>query len=301
MTLGVRLNSPDLTRWGVVVQSPFGVFVLSILLALFTTFFLTLGLKLYVRVQRLLFVLTIAAITCVTFIFIADAPTFVSQLNSFVETVVDQLQLETPTGLHHEFVSFIVKDVESGGFNTAAPFSWIATLGIIPIAWTSLQWATYSVEQNEEITQSGNFWRQVLITLGSAVAVTVFLMLVAYVEDRGTSNQFVTALSAAYWQQQASPETINFVKSVLQPFPNVLAMASTGSLLLVIIIALGFIANSFQITCNCFIGVTRILVKMGNDGMLPITLPHGRRIDYVDPESHTPKNAHWLYFCLSVL
>jgi amino acid transporter len=104
------------------------------------------------------------------------------------------------------------------------------------------------------------------------------------------------ASSAAYWLKKGTPDTVAFVRTVLQPFPNILAMAVSRSVVLSTIIALGFLANAFQITCNCFIGATRILVAMSLDGMLDRRLG----LEKVDPRRHAPVRAHWVYFFASL-
>jgi hypothetical protein len=159
-----------------------------------------------------------------------------------------------------------------------------------------LQWATYSVEQSTEIAEADSFRKQLIMLVGSAVAVTVCLVLIARFERHAATSSFMTAASASYWLQKGSPGVVSAVKGVLQPFPNVLAVAVSRSPFVVLIIALGFIANAFQITCNCFIGVTRILVAMGTDGLLP------RRwaLERVDPVHHSPVRAHWAYFVASI-
>lgn len=300
MFFGVQYNLPILTSWSISVQSSGGIFIISVLLSLFTAFFLTFGLRIFALVQRWLFLFTIAAIVAVIWIFFQNhGMSSIERLNSFVKIVIEQLNLQTNIDLQQDFVHFVVSDVEKSGFNTSPPFSLWATLGVVPIAWTSLQWATYSVEQNGEIAQSGSFKWQLCITLGSASLVTLFLVLVAYLEHRAMSGQFVNAVSAAYWQLDASPDTRFFLKTVLQPFPNVLAMASSGNAALATIIALGFIANAFQVTCNCYIGVTRILAAMGEDGMFPML--EGRfALDQYDPKTGTPVVAHWVYFAASI-
>ena len=51
-----------------------------------------------------------------------------------------------------------------------------------------------------------------------------------------------------------------FVRNVLQPFPNALAIASSQGYGIAIVIALGFLANTFQVICNSFIGMAKIIV-----------------------------------------
>ena len=44
------------------------------------------------------------------------------------------------------------------------------TILVAPIAWTSLQWATYSAQQNGEIKDARNFRSQMFIIVGSLIA-----------------------------------------------------------------------------------------------------------------------------------
>jgi amino acid transporter len=69
-----------------------------------------------------------------------------------------------------------------------------------------------------------------------------------------------------------------------------MAMALTASPLIIVIIGAGFILNSFQIVCNCYIGTTRIMVAQGLDGLLPDWFAR------VHPKLKTPVNAHVAYF-----
>lgn len=294
--LGVHYNAPALTRAGVAVQSPLGVVTISIALALFTTLFLIRGLRLYVRIQKWLFAFTILAVGATLFALNLPSSEFATRFDTFFAVLAQQLSLPLPADAISHFFSYLQKDVAASGVPLTSSFSFLATLGVIPIAWTSLQWATYSVEQNTEIAEADSFKKQLIMLVGSAVAVGLCLILIAVFERRATTSGFMTAASAAYWLQKASPETVTTVKTVLQPFPNILAIAVARSPLLVFVIALGFLANAFQITCNCFIGVTRILVAMGTDGLLP------RRwaLERVDPTRHAPVRAHWAYFAASI-
>jgi amino acid transporter len=73
-------------------------------------------------------------------------------------------------------------------------------------------------------------------------------------------------------------------------------MVAGGSGLIAFLIALGFVANAFQVACNSFIGVSRILVKMSDDGLLP----QSAGLNIVDPLKHAPVRALWAYFFASV-
>jgi amino acid transporter len=68
-----------------------------------------------------------------------------------------------------------------------------------------------------------------------------------------------------------------------------------SSPLLIVLIGFGYMANAFQLTCNCHIGMTRDMVAMALDRTLP------EWISRVNPKLHTPVNAHLAYFAGSVL
>jgi amino acid transporter len=77
-------------------------------------------------------------------------------------------------------------------------------------------------------------------------------------------------------------------------WPNILAVALTASPLVVLIIGLGYILNGFQIVCNCYIGMTRVMVAMSLDRLLP------ELVSRVHEKLHTPVNAHVIYFLASI-
>ena len=180
--------------------------------------------------------------------------------------------------------------------NLQPAFSLLATLGAMPIAWTSLQWATYSVQQNTEIKGADRFRNQVFMLLMSVVLVAGFLIVMGASESATVTPQVLSALSAVYSKQIGDPHVVRFFTEVLQPFPSVLAIAVAKHTWLAIVISLGFLANAFQVTCNCFIGVTRILVAMSADRMLPATLA----LEQVDATRRAPLRAHWAYLVASV-
>lgn len=295
LSLGVFVGLPSFIKWSIVVQSPWGVFSISLILALITTVFLNRGLRIYVRVQKVLFLLTIAAIVTVLYIFFSHRLTFSYDLNRFISALATQ-GIHVPDQMRGNFTGFLEDEVRRSGFSVTHAFSFLATLGIVPIAWTSFQWSTYSAEQNAEIAEADRFWKQFVILVGSAFLVALCLTAVAHFEHEALSTTFMTIVSAIYWLQKGSPDTVTFLKTVVQPFPNVLAMVVSGSVFSSCIIALGFLANAFQVTCNCFIGVSRILVAMSGDGLLPRRL----QLESIDPRFHAPVRANWFYLAAAV-
>ncbi len=158
-----------------------------------------------------------------------------------------------------------------------------------PIAWTSLQWATYSAQQNGEIKDARSFKNQSIIMIGSLIVTGILLALLAAGLERLAGSEFMYVAGAGYWSLIPEATVNGFYL-----WPNIIAVAVTASPIIVLIIGLGYILNSHQIVHNCYIGMTRILVAMSLDRVLPDWFSK------VNERYHTPVNAHLAYFLASI-
>ncbi len=282
LSLGVHYNSSTLIDWGTWCQSARGIFIISVVQAFVAMALLVTGFRNYVRIQRVLMVATLLSFGIIVVLFLTTSTSgFQSHLDAYANAVQGS----------HGFYDYLLNDVSSTGYKLAVGFSFTGTLLIAPIAWTSLQWATYSVEQGGEIKAANSVRQQMLIMVGSTVFVGVLLALLAVVEQRAVGNHFLRAAAASYYGgvSQSGDGT-----GVIAPFPNVLAMVLTASPVLLVLIAAGYIANAFQVTCNCYIGMTRVLVAMGLDRTLPAWFAN------VHERLHSPVNAHLAYFVAAI-
>jgi amino acid transporter len=128
-----------------------------------------------------------------------------------------------------------------------------------------------------------------IIILGSLIATGLLLALLAYAFEHAIGTEFLYVVGAGYW---AALDAGKFNGVFL--WPNIVAMALAGSPIIVVLIAFGYILNSFQIVNNCYIGMTRIMVAMSLDRLLP------EWVSRVSDRLHTPVNAHLAYFLASV-
>ena len=125
--------------------------------------------------------------------------------------------------------------------------------------------------------------------VGSLVATGLLLALLAVGIERVAGSDFLYVAGAGYWSLIAEANISGF-----NLWPPILAVALTASPLVVLIIGLGYILNGFQIVCNCYIGMTRVMVAMSLDRLLP------EWFSRVDEKLHTPMNAHIAYFLASL-
>jgi APA family basic amino acid/polyamine antiporter len=278
--LGATLGNPALTSLGVWFTTPTGIVITSILNALVAMLLLVSGFKNYVRFQYVMWYGTLLAFAAMLYLLFSATPaTFAERLNAFAAA----------SGAAPNFYETAISAAQTAGIDLNPPFSLLATLLVAPIAWTSLQWATYSAEQNGEIKGARSFQNQCVIIVGSLIATGVLLAVLAVAFEHAIGSDFLYVAGAGYWSGLAEGKLNGIFL-----WPNIVAMALTTSPIIVLVIGVGYILNSFQIVNNCYIGMTRVMVAMSLDRLLP------EWVSRVSERLHTPVNAHLAYFLASI-
>ncbi len=279
--LGHVMNSAGLIAAGLWATTPMGLFIISLLNGLMGALLLVTGFKNYVRFQHVLWWGTLLGFaTTLLVLFTSPASGFALKLNEFAAAV----------GESSTFYQDALAAAQAAGVNTAPGFSWLLTLLVAPVAWQSLQWATYSAQQNGEIKEARSFRNQAFIMVGSLVAAGLLLALLGLGLQNAAGTEGQVVASYGYWYVDPTAK----IADTIILAPSMLAVALTRNPLLILLIGVGFTLNAFQIVCNCYIGVTRIMVAMSLDRLLP------EWVSKVDERFHTPLNAHLLYFLLSI-
>jgi amino acid transporter len=282
LSLGVTWDSQGLLDAGTWFQEPRGILITSITQALVAMGLLVSGFRNYVRLQRFMWIATLLAFGIMIVLFLTTSTSeFTDKINAYASAVQGT----------NGFYDYLLNDVSSTGFDLAVGFTLLGTLLIAPIAWTSLQWSVYSAEQGGEIKGANSLRQQLFMMVGSTLFVGILLVVLAVVLQGTVGKEWLNAAGASYY---GGVTDSGDGTGVIAPFPNVLAMAITASPILIMLIALGYMANSFQVTCNCYIGMTRVLVAMGLDRALPTWFAkvHGRL--------RSPVNAHVAYFVAAI-
>jgi APA family basic amino acid/polyamine antiporter len=278
--LGATTGNASLVNLGLWFTSSWGIVITSILNAFVALLILATGFRNYVRLQTVMIVATLLAFATMLILLLTASPTASAlKLDAFALAV---------TGAT-DFVKTAIAATAAEGIDLNPPFSLLATILVAPIAWTSLQWATYSAQQNGEIKDARSFKSQSFIIVGSLIFTGLLLALLAYALESAVGNQFLYVVGAGYWL--GLPEA---TLSGSYLWPNIIAVALTASPIIVLIIGIGFILNSHQIVHNCYIGMTRVMVAMSLDRLLP------EWVSEVNERYHTPVNAHIAYFLASI-
>jgi APA family basic amino acid/polyamine antiporter len=267
----------DLASW---FTTPAGIVITSVANALIALLILVSGFKNYVRLQRVMWVAILLSFGTMLFVLATTSATAVpGKLDAFSAAI----------GGSATFTEDATAAAQTAGVALNPAFSLLATLLIAPIAWTSLQWATYSAQQNGEIKSAGSFRNQVFIIVGSLALTGVLLALLAVVLENAVGTQFLYVAGSGYWSGVGEA---TLAGSYL--WPNMIATAIANNPIVTLLIAFGFILNAHQIVHNCYIGMTRVMVAMSLDRLLP------EMVSRVSERFHTPVNAHVIYFLASL-
>jgi hypothetical protein len=165
---GTVLRNAALIQAGVWVTTPTGLFVVSLVNGALGALLLVRGFKNYVRFQHVIWWGTLLGFAAVLLVlFTSPVTSFATNLNQFAAAVG-----ESPT-----FYQDALATAQAAGVNTAPSFGWLLTLLIAPVAWQSLQWSTYSAEQNGEIKEARSFRNQSFIMVGSLIVAGLLLAL----------------------------------------------------------------------------------------------------------------------------
>ncbi len=260
--------------------TPIGIVITSIVNAALALLILISGFRNYIRLQRIMWVAILVAFATMLLVLVmtpaAEVPT---RLDAFSAAIGG-----SPT-----FTADATAAATAAGVELNPAFSLLATLLIAPIAWTSLQWATYSSQQNGEIKSAGSFRDQLYIIIGSLILTGLLLALLAFVLENTVGTEFLYVAGSGYW---SGVTEASLAGSYL--WPNIIATALANNIIVTMLIAFGFILNAHQIVHNCYIGMTRVMVAMSFDRLLP------ELISRVSERLHTPVNAHVVYFLASI-
>jgi APA family basic amino acid/polyamine antiporter len=278
--LGGTMGNPTLTNIGVWFTTPWAIIIVSVLNALLAMLLLVSGFKNYVKFQYVMWYATLLSFGLMLYLFFSATPeVFAQKLDAFV----------VASGGAPNFYETALAAAKAAKIDLNPPFSLLATILVAPIAWTSLQWATYSAQQNGEIKGARSFQNQLVIIIGSLIATGLLLAILAAAFEHAIGTDFLYVAGAGYW---AGLEQGKFNGVFL--WPNIVANALAGNPIIVVLIALGYILNAFQIVNNCYIGMTRVMVAMSLDRLLP------EWVSRVSDRLHTPVNAHLAYFLASI-
>jgi amino acid transporter len=269
-----------LSSFGTWAATSWGIVVISLVLFAVTLAILVRGIRLYVRIQSVLWILTLLSFGIAWALLVVEGHAqFVSSLNHFVAS----------TGGGTNYYASVIAAGRAGGFHFTG-YNFIDTIGVAPVAWTALAWTMWSVLNAGELKHARNLRSMSISTVGSLAIVTVLLAVTALLLVNTIGASFLGSAATAYYN--GSPVA---GKLPGPPYFGVLTAVLTTSPVVTALFALGFIAVGIQLLIGIAWGSSRVILALAFDRMLP------PRLGDVSPRFHTPVKAIVAFFAISVV
>jgi APA family basic amino acid/polyamine antiporter len=263
----------DFTTW---LGGSTGKLVATLVLSALAWLLCVAGVRIYRGVQRWVFVpaVVLTSITLLVLFLTTSTSSFEESFNSFPANV--------DAGITYDGV---IETARKNGW--AAPsFSFGDTILWVAIMMGVVPFAVFAAEGIlGEVKGARNFRRLSGAFVTGALFIGVWVMALTYfLFERTASRDFLSAASYTF-----NGGSIEFPYGV--DVSNFSAIINDNTLV-VIAVAVGFMASAFQLMVGIFMNVSRVLVSMGLDRSLPA------RFGSVHPRFHTPVFAATTYLAL---
>jgi amino acid transporter len=279
-TLGIETGADWLVDFGTWAATPWGVTWVSLAALAIATLVLVRGIRTYLRLQPILWgLLMVSFITIWVMLLFNSNSDFIGTFNSYI----------TGTGGEPDAYQRIVATAQDEGY-AGYSFNFFDTFGVAPVVWTAMGWTMWSVITAGEMKGARQMRNHLIGMLGALAIVTVTIAVTAALLMKTAGMDFLGSLGYSYY---IGSDALGEMPA--SPFFGVLGAMMTDSPIVIILLALGFIATAFQILIGMAWGASRIIMSMAFDRLLP------ERLGDVNERTRTPVNALLAIAVMSVV
>jgi APA family basic amino acid/polyamine antiporter len=230
-----------------------GIFVASILTAMFASVFIALGIRTYARIQKICFYGGVAGLAIMAILLIVNSKTsFISSFNT------EAAQTYGANNAYQGTLTAGLKDYDPGGVGS---FSLSSTVLLIPMLLFFNLWSNWGATLYGEVRGASDFRKNIYAMGGALIATTIvgaiFLLLFA----KTFGWDFYNAANNAFW---AGTGPIGVF-----PYPGTMAAFLMGSpvlqFILITLLSLWF----FGWVGSVFLSSTRVIFATAFDRVLP--------------------------------
>jgi basic amino acid/polyamine antiporter, APA family len=230
-----------------------GIFVASILTAIFASVFIALGIRTYARIQKICFYGGVAGLAIMAILLLVNSKAnFISSFNT------EAAQTYGAQNAYQGTLTAGLKDYDPGGVGS---FSLSATVLLIPMLLFFNLWSNWGATLYGEVRGASDFRKNIYAMGGALVATTIvgaiFLLLFA----KTFGWDFYNAASNAFWAGTGPTGVF--------PYPGMMAAFLMGSpvlqFILITLLSLWF----FGWVGSVFLSSTRVIFATAFDRVLP--------------------------------
>ena len=280
ITLGQQTGAHWLTSFGTWASTPWGIIVISLITFAITLAILIRGMRTYLKLQWFFWGSILLSVGLVLVLLLNGGHQgFVNHLNHFMAT----------QGAGPNYYNQVINAARSSGVALHG-YSFSDTVGVAPVVWTALAWTMWSVLNAGELKHARKLRSMNIATGGSLIIITVLIGAIALVFTHTVGTTFVRSISYGYETGSSTAAKLH-----TPPYFEFLVNTLTGSPVVTVLLALGFIFNGLQVLIGIAWGASRVILALAFDRQLPPSMGD------VSPRYHTPVKALVAFYLVSVV
>jgi len=282
--LGISLNVPALVNMGIAIYDPVNTFILGSIIIFVIWLIMLAPLDRYMRLTEVMFVFAMISTALIIVLFaLTSKEQFIGHLNNFM--------YPTYTSSTNAYADIITESINQG-FDPYMPVSWLSTLAIVGPAFPPLGYAMWNVYHAGELKEGGRLKTQLIAIIGALIVGVALMAVQGWLFVVRGGADFVGAVGYLYYILGQQPMPI-------APYMGFFPLIMTTNMLVIILIAIGFICWGLLWPFICVLPPTRCLFAWSFDGLMP------SKVSEVHPKLKTPVIANticafagWIFFAL---
>ena len=254
----------------------FGITTLIILLGLLIA---SLGMRVYVRLQYVLFAgSAISALTLLGVLATTTHQGFIRSFNALTLPLINSSgnsTLASQVSAAHGYYNYILNTANVGN----SSFNLWNTLLLFGVIWISFGYAFWSIYNLSEIKKASSLKTQTWIQVGSSILFAIFLLALWYLLQNVIGIKFLQSFYTLFYNGNTALNPLAFFYT---PYYPALVASISSSPLVWTLILVGLAFGVFQVILIVYFASTRILLAASMDRVLPAKLA------YVHSRTHSP-------------
>jgi amino acid transporter len=279
--IGTNQDIPWLVDFGTWAGTPWGITVVSVVAIVVSYVILAFGSRLFMRIQWVLWIMLLISFAVTWILLVGHAgDAFQSTFNAYMQKSSGQAN----------YYQYVIDQAHKAGFGGSAGYTFSDTLGVAPVVWTALPW-TYWIIANAGEMRGGRRLRGLMSSMLGATVINATLMVItAALLVNAVGTEFIGSLAYLYY---SGSDALGALPAA--PFYGVITGVLSGNTIVILLLALGFIATGVQILLGMAWGGSRVILGLAIDRMVP------ERLGDVSAKRGAPTKALALFMVIALV
>ncbi|MHA1247759.1 MAG: amino acid permease [Candidatus Thorarchaeota archaeon] len=283
---GYLSGDPGLMQLASATGSELSIFLITVVVLGLAALAASPGLPFYVKLQRVLFALTLMGVVVILYLYATATPAiFRSNFNDFMTSY---------TGTSQDWYQVIIDTAKDNGW-TLVEYNWTDTLLAVPITLMCMGYGFWTIFVFSEVKRANDFKLATYQMVGALVIMGLLFASLYAVMINAVGREFYDALFWLYFMGDFVPNNPVFQIPLSNPNYIFLADMLTGNMVLSLALAIGTAAAAFCLVTQIVIVISRMFTAMTFDRLWPA------KLGYVGTKWVSPIYANFVIFLVDVV